>query len=44
LARGYSITTDTASGKVLRDAAKVSAGQALTTRLAKGEIFSRIDK
>jgi exodeoxyribonuclease VII large subunit len=44
LARGYSITTDTASGKVLRDAAKVSVGQALTTRLAKGEIFSRVDK
>ncbi len=44
LARGYSITTDTTSGKVLRDAAKVSVGQALTTRLAKGEIFSRVDK
>jgi exodeoxyribonuclease VII large subunit len=44
LARGYSITTDAASGKVLRDAAKVSAGQALKTRLAKGEIFSRVDK
>jgi exodeoxyribonuclease VII large subunit len=44
LARGYSITTDTASGKVLRDAAKVSVGQALTTRLGKGEIFSRVDK
>jgi len=43
LARGYSITTDTASGKVLRDAAKVSAGQSLTTRLANGEIFSRVD-
>ena len=42
LARGYSITTDAASGKVLRDAAKVSAGQALTTRLAKGEIISRV--
>ena len=44
LARGYSITTDTASGKVLRDAATVSAGQALTTRLANGEIFSRVDR
>jgi exodeoxyribonuclease VII large subunit len=43
LARGYSITIDTATGKVLRDAAKVSAGQALTTRLANGEIFSRVD-
>jgi exodeoxyribonuclease VII large subunit len=44
LARGYSITTDTASGKVLRDAAKVSAGQSLTTRLAEGIIFSRVDR
>jgi exodeoxyribonuclease VII large subunit len=42
LARGYSITTDAASGKVLRDAATVKAGQKLKTRLAKGEIFSRV--
>jgi exodeoxyribonuclease VII large subunit len=40
LARGYSITTDAASGKVLRDATKVKAGQKLKTRLAKGEVFS----
>ncbi len=40
LARGYSITTDVASGKVLRDATKVKAGQKLKTRLAKGEVFS----
>jgi exodeoxyribonuclease VII large subunit len=44
LARGYSITTDAATGKVLRDAAQVSAGQMLKTRLAKGEIFSRKEK
>lgn len=40
LARGYSITLDAASGKVLRDAGKVKAGQKLKTRLAKGEIKS----
>jgi len=40
LARGYSITTDATTGKVLRDAAKVKAGQKLKTRLAKGEIKS----
>ena len=40
LARGYSITTDAASGKVLRDATKVKSGQKLKTRLAKGEVFS----
>jgi exodeoxyribonuclease VII large subunit len=43
LARGYSITTDTATGKVLRDAAKVKAGQGLKTRLAKGEVTSRVE-
>jgi exodeoxyribonuclease VII large subunit len=43
LARGYSITTEAATGKVLREAAKVSAGQTLKTRLAKGEIFSRAE-
>ena len=42
LARGYSITTDAASGNVLRAAAAVKAGQKLKTRLAKGEIFSRV--
>jgi exodeoxyribonuclease VII large subunit len=44
LARGYSITTDAASGKVVRDAKKVSAGQKLKTRLARGEIFSKVEK
>ena len=40
LARGYSITTEAASGKVLRDAAKVKPGQKLKTRLARGEVTS----
>ena len=40
LARGYSITTDATTGKVLRDAAKVKAGQKLNTRLAKGAVTS----
>jgi len=44
LARGYSITMDAASGKVLRDAAKISAGQKLKTRLHAGEITSRAEK
>jgi exodeoxyribonuclease VII large subunit len=43
LARGYSITTDAATGKVLRDAANVAAGQKLKTRLAKGEVASRAE-
>jgi exodeoxyribonuclease VII large subunit len=40
LSRGYSITTDAATGEVLRDAGKVVPGQKLKTRLAKGEIVS----
>ncbi|HUA66986.1 MAG TPA: exodeoxyribonuclease VII large subunit, partial [Candidatus Saccharimonadales bacterium] len=44
LGRGYSITTDAATGKVLREAAEVRAGRRLKTRLKKGEIFSRAEK
>jgi exodeoxyribonuclease VII large subunit len=44
LSRGYSITMDAASGKVLRDAAKIQAGQKLKTRLKSGEIFSEVQK
>jgi len=40
LKRGYSITRDAATGKVIRDAAEVSQGQPLKTRLQKGEIRS----
>lgn len=43
LARGYSITTDAETGKVLRDAKKVKTGQRLRTRLARGEILSRTE-
>ncbi len=40
LSRGYSITTDAVTGKVLRNAKQVSAGQRIRTRLAKGEVRS----
>jgi exodeoxyribonuclease VII large subunit len=43
LARGYSITTDARTGRVLRDAAQVGPGQALRTRLQKGEVTSVAD-
>jgi exodeoxyribonuclease VII large subunit len=43
LARGYSITMDAASGKVLREATKVKPGHKLKTRLAKGEVLSRAE-
>jgi len=44
LGRGYSITMDAVSGKVLRDAAKIKAGQKLKTRLKTGEIISEAKK
>ena len=40
LARGYSITTDAATGAVLRSAAEVKAGQRLNTRLKSGAVRS----
>jgi exodeoxyribonuclease VII large subunit len=43
LARGYSITTDAATGAVLREAKKVKAGQRLKTRLKSGEVLSRVE-
>ena len=44
LARGYSITSDAETGKVLRDEAQVTSGQRLRTRLKKGEIRIKVEK
>jgi exodeoxyribonuclease VII large subunit len=44
LARGYSITMDEATGKVLRAATNIKAGQRLKTRLKAGEVRSRVEK
>ena len=44
LSRGYSITMNAASGKVLRDATKVKAGQKLKTRLKVGEVLSQAEE
>ena len=41
-ARGFSITMDQ-DGKVIRDAGQVKKGEALTTKLAKGELSSRVE-
>jgi exodeoxyribonuclease VII large subunit len=43
LARGYSITMDSDTGQVIRDATKVKSGQSLKTRLQKGEVLSKVD-
>ena len=44
LARGYSITTDAATGAVIRRAEQVKAGQQLRTRVQRGEIDSVVRK
>jgi exodeoxyribonuclease VII large subunit len=44
LSRGYSITMDDTTGKVLRDANQVKRGQRLRTRLKSGEVKSTADK
>lgn len=43
LARGYSITMDATTGKVLRDAATVAKGRRLRTRLKAGEVRSVVE-
>ena len=43
LERGYSLTRN-AQGEVVSDAARVSAGDTLTTTLAKGWIESEVRK
>jgi exodeoxyribonuclease VII large subunit len=44
LQRGYSITSDAETGKVLRGANEVRTGQRLRTRLKTGEVVSRVEK
>ena len=43
LERGYSITTDAASGRVLRDPAELAAGARLHTRLRRGSLESVVE-
>ncbi len=43
LARGYSITTDAVTGRVLSDAAQAAKGQVLKTRLRQGTLLSRVE-
>ena len=44
LARGYSITTDAATGMLIRRSADAKVGQKLKTRLKSGEIMSRVEE
>ncbi len=43
LGRGYSITMDAATGRVLRDVTEAAVGQQLRTRLKSGEVLSRVE-
>ena len=43
LARGYSLTY-AADGRLLKDAEAVAVGEAITTRLAAGEVVSRVEQ
>ncbi len=43
LARGYSITLDAATGKILRHPADSRPGQQLRTKLSSGEVLSRVE-
>jgi exodeoxyribonuclease VII large subunit len=43
LARGYSLTMDAETGKILRDASGVEPGRRLKTRLKTGSILSRVE-
>ncbi len=43
LDRGYSITLDAATGRVIRDVAEVGEGTRLRTRLGKGQVESVVD-
>jgi exodeoxyribonuclease VII large subunit len=43
LARGYTITQDVETGKVLRSASELHTGQQIVTRFASGEATSRVE-
>jgi exodeoxyribonuclease VII large subunit len=43
LARGYSITLDAATGRILHQAHEVRPGQILRTKLSRGEVLSRVE-
>jgi exodeoxyribonuclease VII large subunit len=44
LSRGYSITMDVATGKIIHRAKDVKRGQNLRTRVQEGEIFSKVER
>jgi exodeoxyribonuclease VII large subunit len=43
LGRGYSITMEAESGKIIRDSSALKTGQKIRTRLKKGEVSSKVE-
>ena len=43
LGRGYALAQRSANGELLRDASKVSVGEQIETRLAKGKLLCRVE-
>jgi exodeoxyribonuclease VII large subunit len=44
LARGYSLTTRLGDGRLIEDAAKLSPGERIKTRFARGTLISRVEE
>lgn len=44
LARGYSITLDADTGRVLRETKEIAKGKKLRTKLKSGEIISTVER
>jgi exodeoxyribonuclease VII large subunit len=44
LQRGYSLTTDLATGQLIRTAEETAPGRTILTRLARGQIVSRVEQ
>lgn len=44
LARGYSLTQRTSDGSIIYDAATLAPGESLTTRFARGQAVSRVER
>ena len=44
LGRGYSVTWRSADGALLHDSSAIEAGEEITTRLAQGQVISRVER
>jgi len=44
LGRGYSLTRRVSDGRLIRDAADLSPGEAITTRFIRGQAVSRVER